>query len=100
MTIFMVKEHQTLRKRIEGGENLSSRIKMIEFEEAEGRLKELYQKFNGKMANILKVHSLNPRSLEAHLEYYKVIMFGRSPLKRATRESIATVVSATNNCHY
>jgi alkylhydroperoxidase family enzyme len=79
---------------------MGSRIKMVEFEEAEGKLKELYEKFNGNMANILKVHSLNPKSLEAHLEYYKVIMFGKSPLNRATRESIATVVSATNNCHY
>jgi alkylhydroperoxidase family enzyme len=79
---------------------MGSRIIMIEFEDADGKLKELYQKFNGKMANILKVHSLNPKSLETHLEYYKVIMFGKSPLSRATRESIATVVSATNNCHY
>ncbi|QHE53576.1 peroxidase [Pontibacillus sp. HMF3514] len=79
---------------------MESRIEMIEYEESEGKLRELYDKFNGKMANILKVHSLNPKSLEAHLEYYKVIMFGKSPLKRSTREMIATVVSSKNDCFY
>lgn len=79
---------------------MEARIKMLEENEAEGLLKELYEKFNGKMANILKVHSLNPRSLAAHLDYYKVIMFGKSPLSRKVREMIATVVSSTNKCHY
>lgn len=79
---------------------MSARIEMIEAHEAEGKLSELYDRFNGKMANILKVQSLNPKSLEAHLEYYKVIMFGKSPLKRSTREMIATVVSAKNECFY
>lgn len=79
---------------------MDSRIKMIVAEESEGKLQELYDKFNGKMANILKVHSLNPKSLEAHLEFYKVIMFGKSPLKRNIREIIATVVSSTNECFY
>ncbi|MFZ3579553.1 carboxymuconolactone decarboxylase family protein [Virgibacillus sp. DJP39] len=77
-----------------------ARIQMIESEYAEGKLKELYDQFNGKMANILKVHSLNPNSLEAHFNYYKVIMFGKSPLPRKVREMIATVVSVTNECFY
>ncbi|TFB24062.1 peroxidase [Filobacillus milosensis] len=79
---------------------MGARIQMIDSDEAEGKLKDLYDKFNGKMANILKVHSLNPKSLEAHLEYYKVIMFGKSPLSRSVREMIATVVSVENECFY
>ena len=79
---------------------MNSRIKMIEAADAEGKLRELYDQFNGRMANILKIHSLNPKSLEAHLEYYKIIMFGKSPLTRKTREMIATVVSSTNECFY
>lgn len=79
---------------------MSARIQMIGASEAEGKLEELYDRFNGKMANILKVQSLNPKSLEAHLEYYKVIMFGKSPLPRKTREMIATVVSSVNECFY
>lgn len=72
---------------------MSARIHIIDNDEAEGKLKELYDQFDGKMANILKVHSLNAKSLEAHLSYYKIIMFGKSPLKRTVREMIATVVS-------
>ena len=77
-----------------------ARIRMIESREAKGKLAGLYKRFKGNMPNILKVQSLNPPSLEAHLRYYKVIMFGSSPLNRAMREKIATVVSAVNGCHY
>jgi alkylhydroperoxidase family enzyme len=79
---------------------MDARISTINYEDSEGELRELYERFNGKMANILKVHSLNPKSLTAHLDYYKVIMFGKSPLKRPLREMIATVVSSTNECFY
>ncbi|QOR65070.1 peroxidase [Cytobacillus suaedae] len=79
---------------------MDSRINMISYEDSEGELRELYERFNGKMANILKVQSLNPKSLSAHLDYYKVIMFGKSPLTRPVREMIATVVSSTNECFY
>jgi alkylhydroperoxidase family enzyme len=77
-----------------------SRIQMIHEEEAEGKLKELYDSYGRKVANILKVHSLFPESLEAHYNYYKTIMFRKSPLSRAEREMIATVVSAENECFY
>ncbi|UTR12593.1 carboxymuconolactone decarboxylase family protein [Evansella sp. LMS18] len=79
---------------------MDARIGIVEYEDAAGKLKELYDQYNGKMANILKVHSLNPKSLEAHIGYYKAIMFGKSPLPRALREMIAIVVSAENKCHY
>jgi alkylhydroperoxidase family enzyme len=79
---------------------MGARIKMVSYEDSEGELRELYERFNGQMANILKVHSLNPKSLVAHLDYYKVIMFGKSPLSRKVREMIATVVSSTNECFY
>jgi alkylhydroperoxidase family enzyme len=79
---------------------MGSRIKMVSYEESEGQLRELYDRFNGKMANILKVHSLNPHSLATHLDFYKVIMFGKSPLSRKVREMIAVVVSKTNECFY
>ncbi|WP_270180775.1 carboxymuconolactone decarboxylase family protein [Alkalihalobacillus sp. CinArs1] len=79
---------------------MEARIKVVPYEEAEGKLKDLYEAFNNEMANILRVHSLNPRSLEAHLKYYKVIMFAESPLSRRVREMIATVVSVENECFY
>jgi len=78
-------------------------IKFMEEEEATGKLKEHYEyitRTRGKIANILKVQSLNPDALKAHLDLYLAIMFGRSGLARIQREMIATVVCATNNCGY
>jgi alkylhydroperoxidase family enzyme len=78
-------------------------IEMIPEEEAEGKLKEAYDKLTepwGGVDNIIKIHSLNLRSLWAHFELYKTVMYGRSPLRRPKREMIGVVVSALNNCHY
>ena len=78
-------------------------IRMIDEDEAEGKLGELYERFRepwGGVDNILKIHSLNPRSLLGHFELYKTLMRGRSPLSRIQREMIAVVVSAANRCHY
>lgn len=52
------------------------------------------------MANILGSHSLNAAALEAHLQLYRTIMFGASPLSRVEREGVAVAVSAANDCHY
>ena len=54
----------------------------------------------GERANILASHSLNPEALAAHVDLYRTIMFGDSPLTRTEREAIAVVVSAVNGCHY
>jgi uncharacterized peroxidase-related enzyme len=78
-------------------------IPMVPEDEAEGRLKELYEKVRepwGGVDNILKIHSLNPPSLEAHFQLYATLMRGRSDLSRAQREMIAVVASAANRCHY
>lgn len=77
-----------------------SYIQMIHENEAEGKLKDLYEMMGNRVANILKVHSLFPESMEAHLTFYKTIMFKNSPLSRTQREMIATTVSAVNHCHY
>lgn len=78
-------------------------IKVIREEEATGGLKELYDKYKepwGGVDNILKIHSLNVRSLEAHFGLYRTLMHGRSDLSRSQREMIAIVASAANRCHY
>ena len=51
-------------------------------------------------ANIIASHSLNPAAMRAHLQLYRTIIFGESPLTRAEREAIAVAVSAANECHY
>ena len=78
-------------------------IKIIDEQNAEGLLKEQYDQLIepwGGVDNILKIHSLNPESLAAHVKLYKTLMYGKSPLRRTDREMIAVVVSAINQCHY
>jgi uncharacterized peroxidase-related enzyme len=78
-------------------------IEEISVSEATGDLAETYAaliKQRGKVANILKVHSLNPAAMSDHLDLYMTIMFGKSGLSRAEREAIAVVVSANNDCEY
>jgi len=78
-------------------------IEIISPENADGELKEVYDevsKSRGQVAEVLRLHSLNPKSLTAHVDLYMCIMFGKSPLKRKVREMIAVVVSKANNCVY
>lgn len=78
-------------------------IEEVDVEEAEGKLKEIYSRIlkrTDHVANILKVHSLNPDVLEAHLDLYERVMFGESNLSRGQREMIAVVVSSSNACDY
>ena len=71
--------------------------------DADGSLKDQYAKLKdsrGGVDNILKIHSLNPESLDAHVRLYKTIMYGKSPISRVDREMIAVLVSSINQCHY
>ena len=78
-------------------------IRVIPPAEADGELAQQYERMreaDGTVDNILTIHGLNPPSLRAHFDLYKVCMYGRSELSRAQREMIAVVVSAVNRCHY
>ena len=78
-------------------------IQMIDEAEATGPLADWYAKLVepwGGVDNILKIHSLNIPSLEAHYLLYKTVMYGPSPIKRPQREMIAVVASAANRCRY
>lgn len=78
-------------------------IKTVEPEEATGELRAEYDaavKRAGKVFNILKVQSLNPRVLHASMEIYLATMHGPSGLTRAEREMLGTVVSWANDCFY
>jgi len=79
-------------------------IKMIEENQAKGELADLYEELannpRNRVAHILKVHSLKPKTLKAHLDLYRTIMFGESGLSRRQREMVAVIVSVTNSCHY
>lgn len=80
-----------------------ARINVIDYQEAEGHLKEIYDNLiqkRGKLADIHKIQSLRPESIVKHMDLYLDIMFGRSSLSRAQREMIAVVVSVANGCQY
>ncbi|MDX1430351.1 MAG: peroxidase-related enzyme [Rhodothermales bacterium] len=78
-------------------------IEIIDESEANGELAAAYETVagsRGKLSNIMRVHSLNPSAMLAHLDLYVTIMFKRSGISRADRELIAAVVSKTNSCPY
>lgn len=80
-----------------------SYIEIIEPEQAEGELKDIYDdlvRSRGKVAEVHKIQSLNPKTITNHMDLYMSIMFGKSPLRRVHREMMAVVVSVSNKCEY
>ncbi|MGH8251615.1 MAG: carboxymuconolactone decarboxylase family protein [Steroidobacteraceae bacterium] len=79
-------------------------IRTIDYGEASGRLRELYQRVKGpgdRVDNILTAHSLRPHTLEAHLNLYRnVLHHPASRVPKRTLEAIGVYVSALNGCHY
>jgi len=80
-------------------------IRLVEPDEAEGKLKELYDKAakagNGRVGPMIQSGSLNPGALEGRSLIYRALMYGRSSsLTRAEREMIAVVTSVANDCHF
>ena len=78
-------------------------IRAISDEDAEGPLKQIFEaayKRAGRVFNIVRIMSLNPATLRSSLGLYQSSMMGPSPLSRAMRELLATVVSRVNNCFY
>jgi hypothetical protein len=54
-----------------------ARIRVIEPEEARGELREIYEDLKcrrGKIAGIHKIQSLNPESIQRHMDLYMTIM--------------------------
>jgi uncharacterized peroxidase-related enzyme len=80
-----------------------SYIREIDPADASGALRAAYdalERSRGKVANILKVHSLRPSALQAHLALYMDLMFASGGLSRRQRELVAVVVSRENGCEY
>lgn len=78
-------------------------IRVVDEEKASGQLKKVYDELErkrGKIANIMKIHSLNPQAMKDHLNLYVTLMFEQSNLTREERELIAVVVSSINHCKY
>jgi uncharacterized peroxidase-related enzyme len=78
-------------------------IKVIQPKDAKGDLSMVYKdliKSRGKLAEVHKIQSLNPKSIVRHMDLYMELMYGKSPLKRYQREMLGVVVSLTNKCDY
>lgn len=70
--------------------------------DAEGDLAGVYRRIGARdrADHVIRVHSLHPAGMEGHVDLYRSVMFGRSPLSRRQREAVAVVVSAANDCFY
>jgi hypothetical protein len=77
-------------------------IKTIDEENARGGLLQCYNAAAraGTVDNVIKVQSLDSGALLSHVNLYNAVVLETSPLSRARREMIGTVVSAANRCHY
>lgn len=78
-------------------------IRIVDEHEATGPLAMIYNEAHrraGRVFNILKIQSQNPAGLASMIGFYTNVFKGESPLSRAQREMLATVVSKTNRCVY
>ena len=79
-------------------------IDTIREDEWDGDLEKLYAHVadaaHDRVDNILQIHSLDPKSMEAHQAVYSSSMAGTRTLRKVERELIALIVSDINGCHY
>ncbi len=78
-------------------------IRQIKESEAQGILKEVYDSAvsrSGQVANIIKVMSLDARTVRASMKFYTALMKSKNALEPARREMLAAVVSNVNECYY
>ena len=79
-------------------------IKHIPYEDAEGKLKQLYDRIKGpdnNVDNIMLAHSLRPHTMEGHMTLYKYVLHHpRNRLPKWYLEAIGVYVSQLNDCRY
>jgi uncharacterized peroxidase-related enzyme len=79
-------------------------IRIIDPREADGSLRDIYQRIagpDGRVDNVLQIHSLRPHTLEAHMALYKNVLHHRGNLlPKWLLETIGVYVSLLNGCAY
>lgn len=78
-------------------------IRTIDPADAEGALADVYASLasaDGHVDNILKAHSLRPRTLTGHLGLYKAALHSPNGMSPRERELMGVVVSMENGCDY
>ncbi len=79
-------------------------IEIIDYAEADSRLRAAYDRVkgpDGKVDNVLRVHSLRPHTLEGHMALYRATLHHSANLLPAWfLEVIGVWVSSLNRCGY
>lgn len=79
-------------------------IKTIPFDQAKGKLKQLFERVKGpnnNVDNIMAVHSLRPHSMEGHMHIYKYVLHHNgNSFPKWYLEAIGVYVSILNQCSY
>lgn len=79
-------------------------IKVIGFDEATGKLKQIYNKIKGpnnQIDNVLSIHSLRPHTLVGHMSLYKnTLHHSNNTFPNWFLELLGTYTSYINNCDY
>ena len=79
------------------------RIKIVEEEDAEGKVKAVYDQLKsmlGRVPGVIKALSPWPEILELYATRIATIVFSETLLTRAVKEMIASLVSKLNGCDY
>jgi len=79
-------------------------IKTVPLDEAQGRLKMLYDRIkapDGQIDNIMAAHSLRPHTMEGHMALYKYVLHhSANTLPKWFLEAVGLYVSLLNKCAY
>lgn len=79
-------------------------IKTVAYEDAAGRLKQLYDRVKGpdnNIDNIMMAHSLRPHSMDGHMTLYKYVLHhSANTVPNWFLEAIGVLVSRINSCSY
>ncbi len=78
-------------------------VDQVSESDATGMLRRIYDtasQRSGGVANIIKVMSLHPASVQTSMQFYVSLMKTPGPLDPARREMLAAVVSNINGCYY
>ena len=83
---------------------MGASIAMIEVDQATGYLKEMYETVktpHGTVDNVMRVHSLRPRTMEGHVVLYRSVLHSPdNTLPLFFLEIIASYTSIINQCTY
>ena len=79
-------------------------IETVAYEDANGKLKALYDRVKGpdnNVDNIMMMHSLRPHTMEGHMALYKYVLHHRdNTIDKWFLETIGVWVSTLNKCEY